>query len=82
MRGPRSPDRARESEVGTAHLLEDGRRGRLAVEFAVGARLDVDDDLQWRVKAIEEPPKSGQPLVPLVLGGPGESNRVGLDDRE
>ena len=80
VRGPRSPDRARKSEVGPAHLLEPGRHDlRLSVDVPVGTRLNVDDDLQRTVKTVEKPPESCQPLVALVLGGARKSDRVGLD---
>ncbi len=80
VRGPRPPDRAREGEVGPAHLLEACGRDRLSVDVAVGTRLNLDDDLQRRVETVEEPPESCQALVALVLGGARESDRIGFDD--
>ena len=74
-------DSARERKVGAAHVVEVGWKICLGRQLFIGPGAHVDHHLEWGVQSVDQPPKAVEPLLAVVLRGPGEADRSGVDDR-
>jgi hypothetical protein len=72
-----------ELHVRAAHVLETARHHPWSgLGFLVGARHDIDQNLQRGVETVEKSPERGEPAPAIVLRRPGEPDRARLDDRK